>query len=114
RTFFLNVSNLVNANAGRLQATGTILDDDGPGLSVADTSAFEGNNGTANMLFRVSVVDGSNPDGSSPHATMFSYSTADGTGVAGRDYVAVTNQIKTIPANTKFIDIPVPIIGNTI
>lgn len=104
----LNLSNLsANATFARATATGTITNDDfPPSVSVADVSKAEGNSGTSNMVFTVTLsVAQASP-------VTFNYATADGTATAGSDYVA-TSGTATIPAGSTSVTIPVVISGDT-
>jgi probable HAF family extracellular repeat protein len=62
-----------------------------PAVSIADASVFEGNSGTSNAGFLLTV----SPMTSSP--VTVAYRTADGTATAGTDYDATTATV-TIPA----------------
>jgi len=58
------LSNPTNVTFGNVQGTGTIVDDDPlPTLSISDASVIEGNSGTTNMLFTVTVSPVSGADG---------------------------------------------------
>ncbi|QXZ81773.1 putative Ig domain-containing protein (plasmid) [Rhizobium sp. L51/94] len=76
-------------------ATGTILNDDQPSLSINDVSLNEGNAGTSNSTFTVSL---SQPAGAG--GVSFDIATADGTATAGVDYVASSLTGQTIPAGS--------------
>src|SRR5262249_45884383 len=54
-TFTLNLSAPTNASIGRGTGTGTIIDDDSPGLSVGNVSVVEGNSGTTYAVFPVTL-----------------------------------------------------------
>src|SRR5207244_3976290 len=55
-TFFVSLLNPTNAVLGQSQGLGTIIDDETtPSLSMSDTSVVEGNSGTTNAVFNVSV-----------------------------------------------------------
>src|SRR5439155_961176 len=55
-TFFVNLSNAVNATIADSQGLGTINDNDAaPALSINDVVVTEGNSGTTNALFTVSL-----------------------------------------------------------
>ena len=83
-TFFITLTNLVNALPGRLRATGTIIDDDPvPILRVDDVSIVEGNAGISTAVFAFTL---SGPSGKLIRANA---RTTDGTAVAGSDYVAI-------------------------
>jgi hypothetical protein len=76
-------------------------------LSIAPASLAEGNSGMANMPFTVTR------SGDLSNTVSVGYSTADGTAVAGVDYVATSGTL-TMPAGVATATINVPIIGNTI
>ncbi len=104
-TFFVNLSNPVNAVLGKAQGTGTIRNDDPqplPTVSIDDVSMTEGNSGTANASFLVSLSRTNNVE------VKVDFSTANGTAIAGSDYVS-TNGTLTIPAGSlgKFITVAV-------
>src|SRR5204863_1259651 len=52
-SFFVNLSNVAGAIVGDAQAVGTILNDDGPTLSIANVAVTEGNSGTKLATFTV-------------------------------------------------------------
>jgi subtilisin family serine protease len=82
-TFLVNLSNVVGANVIDTQAVGTILDDDAPVLTIADVSVAEGNSGKGNVAtFTVRLSKAATT------AVGFSIATADGSAVAGSDYIA--------------------------
>nr|WP_308686081.1 putative Ig domain-containing protein [Xanthomonas arboricola] len=90
-------------------ATGTILNDDQPTLSINDVSVNEGNAGTTNATFTVSL--------NQPAATggvSFDIATADGTATAGVDYVASSLTGQTIPAGSSSATFTVLINGDTL
>src|SRR5262249_51403269 len=80
-TFFVNLTNPVNAVIADAQGKATIDDNDPiPTVSISDAVVVEGNNGTRSLAFTLilSAVSGQN--------VVVSYSTADGTATAGSDY----------------------------
>src|ERR1044071_887389 len=94
-TFFINLSNPVNATIARGQGKGTILNDD-PIPSIQMTNSFiemEGANGPYNV-FNVTL---SHP---SYQTITVNYATADGTAVAGSDYGATTGTVTINPGQT--------------
>jgi hypothetical protein len=107
RTFFVNLSNPVNASVGRGQGVGTIIDDDGPRIAINNVSVNEGNSGTTPATFTVSLTK------ASPQDVTINYATADSTGHAGSDYQATSGTL-TIPAGQTTGTLTVPVIGNTI
>jgi hypothetical protein len=90
--FSINVTNVVNASLSDGFATGIILNDDGPTLSIADVSIGEGNSGTklATFTVRLSVA--------SAAPVTYGIATSNGTATAGSDYVARSLAGETIPA----------------
>ena len=78
-----------------------------PKISIADTSLTEGNNGSANMTFQVTL----DKAGTSP--ITVNYATADGTAsTADNDYTQKTGTV-TFAAGQTSQTITVPIIGDT-
>jgi uncharacterized repeat protein (TIGR01451 family) len=76
-------------------------------LSVGDVTVTEGDSGTADAVFTVSLEQPVNRD------VQVSYSTADGTALAGQDYTAVSGTV-TIPFGTRSVQIHVPVAGDTV
>ena len=82
-TFVVDLSNPVDATMGDPQGEGTISNDDAsPSIAITDDSVSEGNAGSATATFDVTL---SEPSGA--QATV-EWATADGTALAGPDYVA--------------------------
>jgi hypothetical protein len=82
--FFVNLSNPSNAPLADNQGQGTIVNDDGaPLLAISDAVVTEGDVGTVNAVFTVtlSTVSG--------QTVTVDYSTADSTATAPSDYTAV-------------------------
>ena len=90
-------------------ATGTIVDDDPmPTLSITSPSQLEGNGGSTQMTFVVSL------DAVSGRDVVFLAATADGSATtADNDYVALASTPFTIVAGTNSVPIPVFINGDT-
>lgn len=92
-----------------LAATGIILDDESSAndlaLFVSDPQIFEGDNGQKNAVFEVQL--------STPSVTdiTLSYTTADGTAVAGSDYQATSGTI-TFLAGQTVTAVHVPVFGD--
>lgn len=84
-TFTVDLSNPSNATLLDGQGTGTITNDDAaPTLSIDDVALAEGNAGTTDFTFTVSLSAAS-----SQNVTL-NYQTTDGTAIAPGDYTAVT------------------------
>jgi hypothetical protein len=87
-TFFVNLSGATDAVIGDPQGVGTITDNDAPpALSISDVSVNEGNTGTTNAVFAVSL---SAPSG---QTVTVGYETANVTAVAPGDYTAQTGTL---------------------
>src|SRR5262249_61223667 len=79
-TFFVNLDSPTNATLADSQGLGTILDDE-PRISISDVTANEGNRGTTNFNFVVTL------SAAYDAAVTVSYATPDGTAtVRGKDY----------------------------
>ncbi|QTL02897.1 cellulase family glycosylhydrolase [Aquabacter sp. L1I39] len=81
----LTLSNPAGATIADGSATGTIVNDDVaplPALSVADASVTEGNSGTKELAFTVSL------SAAATAPVTVAYATANGTALAGSDYTA--------------------------
>jgi serine protease len=103
------VAQIGNANVAIADVVGygVILNDDGPVLSIADAGVVEGDSGTKQLVFTVSL--------SQPSANPVSYSiqTSDGTAVAGSDYVAKSLVGEVIPAGQLSRTFAVTVNGDT-
>ena len=75
-------------------ATGTIIDNDVPTISIADVSINEGNTGTVTMVFTVTLSE------SSSQTVTVNYATANDTATAGSDYVAASGTLTFAPGET--------------
>jgi hypothetical protein len=104
--FFVRLVNPVNATIAKGQGSCSIVNDDADAqsrLSINDARVTEGNSGTTRAVFTVSL------SAASRQTITVNYSTADGTAVAGTDYVAdkgtltfnpgITSQTVTIAVN---------------
>src|SRR5438128_1256628 len=94
-TIVVDISTVTNGiESGTQQVTATIIDDDGPTISINNATVTEGNTGqTVNAIFSVSL------SATSPQSITVDYSTADGTATAPADYVAKSGTL-TFPANS--------------
>ena len=90
-------------------ATGTIENDDGTGLRIADVSMGEGDSGETNMTFTVEAIPPNSDE------ITFDWTTKDDTGdnlaTAGTDYTMSAGDDVTIGAGIASVDITVPISG---
>ncbi|MBK8638689.1 MAG: hypothetical protein IPN92_10530 [Chromatiaceae bacterium] len=105
--FFVNLKQASGANLADAQGQGTILNDDGPVLTIADVTLTEGHSGTQNALFKVSLARASSA------AVTVKYATANGTAQAGSDYVA-TSGVLTFPAGQLARTVSVAVRGDRV
>jgi hypothetical protein len=94
-TFFVNLSQAVNADIAAGQGTGTILDDE-PRISISNVSKFEGKRGQS-TLFVFTVTLSAAYD----QPVTVSYRTTDGTATTkDGDYVGQTGTLTFAPGET--------------
>ena len=107
-TFLLNLTNPSNATISDGQGLGTITNDDGaPGLSVNDVTVTEGDSGTQNATFTVTLAPTSGQN------VSVNYATADGTATAPADYAATSGTLTFAPGQaTKTVTVQV--VGDTL
>jgi subtilisin family serine protease len=108
-TFFVDLSDVSGATLADGQGTGTISDDDGvpvPALSIDDVTVSEGNSGTTNATFTVSLSF------ASTQPVTVNYATANGSATAGVDYVAGSGTL-TFPAGSLSQSLGVAVNGDT-
>jgi len=86
----------------------TIVDDEQPpGLSIADASLYEGNSGTTNMTFTVTLT------GAAAHPATVRYGTTGNSATAGIDFQPAGGTLTFNPGETQKT-ISVPIFGDTL
>ena len=78
-----------------------------PAISIADSSCLEGNVGTTNMIFAVTLA------APSAQTITVNYATSDGTATAGSDYIATNGTVTFAPGITS-ATIAVAVIGDTV
>jgi 6-phosphogluconolactonase (cycloisomerase 2 family) len=108
-TFVVNLTTPANATISDNQGTGTINNDDPiPALSVNDVSRLEGNSGSSNSTFTVSIT---NP---SFQAVTVAFATSDGTAtVADGDYAAASGTLTFPAGSTAGLSVSVAVNGDT-
>ena len=107
-SFSINLDNAANAVIGDNLATVTILDNDNPPeLTVDNITVTEGNDGTSTAIFTVTL------DNPSSKEISLDYATADGTAIAGSDYIATNGTLTFAPGETSAA-IAVAIQGDTL
>ncbi len=92
--FFVNLANPTNATIADAQGVGTIMDDDGPVLSVSNASVTEGNSGTTTMIFTATL------SAASPQDIAVAYTTQDGSATAGSDYTTTSGTLSFAAGET--------------
>jgi predicted extracellular nuclease/uncharacterized protein YjiK/2',3'-cyclic-nucleotide 2'-phosphodiesterase (5'-nucleotidase family) len=106
-TFSVNLSNAINGTIADAQGICTIQDDDLPvTVRVTDASIPEGNSGTKNLNFLISL---SAPSG---QVVTVDYATANNTATAGSDYTSTSGSLTIQPGATSGV-VSVPILGDT-
>ena len=113
-TVVLRLSSATNASlsggAATLDGTGTITDDDGaPVLSISSPSVAEGDSGTANLAFVVTLSGSTNQQ-----VTVAYADSGDGTATSGTDYTAVTAGTLTFAAGDSAKTVTVTVTGDTV
>ena len=93
-TFFVNLSTPVNATLADGQGRATILDDDGPAIAIGDVSVTEGNAGTVDAVFSVTL------SAPSPQTVSVDHGASDGTATGGLDYLAAAGTLSFAPGAT--------------
>ena len=107
-TFFVNITNVVNAVVVDGQGVGTIVNDDPlPSLSINDVTVTEGNAGTINAVFTVNL------SAASGQTVSVNYATANGTATQPADYTTTSGTLTFTPGQTSRT-ITVPVIGETV
>ena len=105
-TFFVTVSNPMNASIATGQGTGTISDDDGPTVSIGNSSITEGNTGLSDAVFTVTLSAPSVQD------VTVNYGTAGGTATSNVDFQRVFAGTLFIPAGSTSGTITIRVIGD--
>ena len=93
---------------GRVTGTATIEDDDGPSLSISSPRVTEGDSGSKNLTFTVTL----NP-ASSRQVTVDWAEGIGGTATSGTDYTAITGGTLTFAAGTTSRTFDVSVTGDT-
>ena len=102
-TFYVNLTNAPDATLVDPQGIGTIIDDDSqPTLSINDVTVTEGNSGSVNATFTVTLSPASG------QIVTVDYATSDGTATAPADYIAANGTL-VFSANqtTRTFNVPV-------
>ncbi|BFP40075.1 hypothetical protein FGF1_09200 [Flavobacteriaceae bacterium GF1] len=108
-TFNVTLSAPVNGTINDGTGVGTITNDDSQSISISDVTLAEGNAGTTNFEFTVSVDGGVNAVGD----IDFTVNTGGGTATAGTDYTAIVGGSGTITGGTPSTTVTVVVSGDT-
>src|SRR5690606_33984934 len=91
----VTLSDPTGAAIGDGQGVGTIAnDDDLPGISIGNAEVGEGDSGTTELVFNVTL---SNP---SDQTVTVDYATGGGSATAGQDYLSATGVLTFAPSVT--------------
>ena len=109
-TFFVNLTSAVNATIADTQGVGTILNDDSapPTLSISDVTVREGNSGTTNAVFTVTL------SAASTQTVTVVANSADGTASSPSDYIAISPTTLTFLPGQTFKTVTVAVKGDTL
>jgi serine protease len=105
--FWVRLETVVGADLQLYYAAGTIINDDGPTLSIADVSITEGDKGTRLATFIVKLSEAAASD------VTYDIYTSDGTAVGYLDYAPQYLAVETIAPGQTSRTFAVPIYGNT-
>jgi len=94
-TFFVNLSNPTNAAIAGAQGTGTITNDDRATLAIGDVTLDEGDGGTTDFVFSVTL------DAAVDLPVNVDFTTADGTATAGTDYLGNSGTVVIPPGESE-------------
>jgi photosystem II stability/assembly factor-like uncharacterized protein len=104
--FTIGLQNPTNAEIGNIQQV-TILDDDAaPTVSVGDVSIAEGNAGTTNAVFNLTL------SAASGRTTRVRFATASATATVGEDFTAANGFVTFLPGETSKT-VAITVIGDT-
>lgn len=106
-TLVVNLTAPANATLGDAQGAATIDDDDGPMILGSGSSVDEGDAGTTDASFALSL------SAPSPQAVVLAYQTSDGTAISGSDYQPRSGTV-TFPAGSTAQVVTVPVVGDTL
>ncbi len=106
-TYFVDLANPVNATLADAQGLGTILDDDEVEIAIDDVTVDEGDSGTTDAVFTVTLT-------SAPASDLtVDFATVEGTATAGLDYTSASGTV-TIPAGSSVGPIAIAVLGDLV
>ncbi len=107
-TVVVTLSSPTNATISTANGTGTITDDDGPTVSIDSPSVTEGNSGSTNLTFTVSLSAAS-----AQQVTVDYADATTGTATSGTDYTTITGGTLTFAVGTTSQTFNVAVTGDT-
>ena len=110
--FAVNLSGATNALIGKSQGSGTIRNDDATGFSITDVIQTEGNAGTTNVVFTVTLSGATALPASVTFATANGTATGGAACASGVDYQAAGGTLQ-FPVGTTTQTVTVPVCGDT-
>lgn len=105
--FALRLTGATGGTLGTPVAVATVLNDDGPRIHIADASVAERHGGQTNLTFTVTLSE------AATRPVLVRFATADGTAVAGEDYLARSGTLRFNPGETSR-DIVVRVLGDRV
>src|SRR5436189_100529 len=93
--FFVDLSGAVNASNANGTGTGSILDNDTRTLSINDVTVAEGDGGTTNAVFTVTL------SAAAAAPVTVNFATRNNSAVSGTDYTARTGTLTFDPGVTR-------------
>lgn len=107
-TYFVSLTAATNASIADDQGLGAIINDDPvPTISINDVSVVEGNSGTANATFTISLSKASD------QTITVTYGTADGTATSPADYTGTSPTVLTFAPGETSKPVTVAVKGDT-
>ncbi len=110
-TFFVNLSNAVGADINDAQGVGTIANDDqpppAPTFSIDDVAVIEGDSGTVDAVFTVTL------SAAGSQQVSVDFATANGTATGGADFEVITLTTLTFAPYETTQTISVTVFGDT-
>ena len=107
-TVVVTLSSPTNATISTASGTGTITNDDGPTVSIDSPSVTEGDGGSTNLTFTVTLSPAS-----AQQVTVDYTDAGTGTATSGTDYTAITDATLTFTAGTTSQTFTVAVTGDT-
>ena len=106
--YFVNLTSSSNAAVADAQGVGTITDDDTAMIAISDATVTEGDAGTVDATFTVSLSNQA-----SSNVTV-DYATADDTASAGLDYTAIPTTTLTFTPGETLKSVTVAVLGEMV